>query len=231
MLRMSVITIAALGASSTLAVAQTAPAPAAPAQTAPATAAPAAPATGTATTTTATPATGATATAGATVTAPNPQVGGAEMLASKNIVENASAAPNLSTLVQAVQAADLAATLSGPGPFTVFAPENDAFTRLAPGTLDTLLKPENKPTLTKVLTYHVVPGKVSLAQIRDQIKAGGGTATLTTVEGSPLTIAEEGAAIVLTDASGNKSYVAVPDVNQSNGVVHVVNGVVVPKLS
>ncbi|UZK70999.1 fasciclin domain-containing protein [Sphingomonas sp. S1-29] len=166
----------------------------------------------------------------ATATAPNPKVGGAEMLATKTIVENASAAPSLSTLVTAVKAADLAETLSGAGPFTVFAPENDAFTRLAPGTLDTLMKPENKAVLAKVLTYHVVPGKVSLAQLQEQMKAGGGTATLTTVEGSPLTVATEGAAIVLTDVSGNKSYVAIPDVNQSNGVVHIVNGVVVPKL-
>jgi uncharacterized surface protein with fasciclin (FAS1) repeats len=172
---------------------------------------------------------GVQADATATATA-NPTVGGAEMLATRNIVENASAAPNLTTLVQAVQAADLAGTLAGPGPFTVFAPENDAFTRLAPGTLDTLLKPENKATLAKVLTYHVVPGNVTLEQLRSQIEAGGGTATLTTVEGSPLTVAAEGAAIVLTDVSGNKSYVAVPDVKQSNGVVHVVNGVVVPKL-
>ncbi|UUL84212.1 fasciclin domain-containing protein [Sphingomonas qomolangmaensis] len=166
----------------------------------------------------------------ATATAPNPKVGGAEMLATKTIVENASAAPSLSTLVTAVKAADLAETLSGAGPFTVFAPENDAFTRLAPGTLDTLMKPENKAVLAKVLTYHVVPGKVSLAQLQEQMKAGGGTATLTTVEGSPLTVTTEGAAIVLTDVSGNKSYVAIPDVNQSNGVVHIVNGVVVPKL-
>nr|WP_052134422.1 fasciclin domain-containing protein [Sphingomonas sp. 37zxx] len=162
---------------------------------------------------------------------PNPQVGGAEMIATKTIVENASAAPNLSTLVTALKAAGLVETLSGTGPFTVFAPENEAFTRLAPGTLDTLLKPENKAVLAKVLTYHVVPGKVTLAQLKEQMKAGGGTATLTTVEGSPLKVTEEGLAIALTDVSGNKSYVAVPDVNQSNGVVHVVNGVVVPKLS
>ncbi|WP_448501363.1 fasciclin domain-containing protein [Sphingomonas sp.] len=210
MLRLSTLAIAAVAATSGIAIAQTTPAPA-PAQTMPQAT------------------TGVQADATATATA-NPTVGGAEMLATRNIVENAAAAPNLTTLVQAVQAADLADTLAGPGPFTVFAPENDAFTRLAPGTLDTLLKPENKATLAKVLTYHVVPGNVTLEQLRSQIEAGGGTATLTTVEGSPLTVTAEGAAIVLTDVSGNKSYVAVPDVKQSNGVVHVVNGVIVPKL-
>jgi uncharacterized surface protein with fasciclin (FAS1) repeats len=214
MLRLSTFAIAAIAATSGMAIAQTTPAPASN-QTMPQA-------------TTGVQA-GVQADAAATATA-NPTVGGAEMLATRNIVENAAAAPNLTTLVQAVQAADLADTLAGPGPFTVFAPENDAFTRLAPGTLDTLLKPENKATLAKVLTYHVVPGNVTLEQLRSQIEAGGGTTTLTTVEGSPLTVAAEGAAIVLTDVSGNKSYVAVPDVKQSNGVVHVVNGVVVPKL-
>ncbi|WP_249276496.1 fasciclin domain-containing protein [Sphingomonas baiyangensis] len=169
--------------------------------------------------------TGATATTQTATTTP------ATSTSTNTIVETAVATPSLSTLVTAVQAADLADTLSGPGPFTVFAPENEAFTRLAPGTLDTLLKPENKATLAKVLTYHVVPGKVTLEQLKAQIAAGNGTATLTTVEGSPLTVAEEGAAIVLTDTSGNKSYVAKPDLEQSNGVVHVVNGVVVPKLT
>ncbi|WP_406698328.1 fasciclin domain-containing protein [Sphingomonas qomolangmaensis] len=219
MLRLSALTLAALAATSTVAIAQT---------TTPPTGAPTAPTATTAPAATAQPST--MAAPAATATAPNPKVGGAEMLATKTIVENASAAPSLSTLVTAVKAADLAETLSGAGPFTVFAPENDAFTRLAPGTLDTLMKPENKAVLAKVLTYHVVPGKVSLAQLQEQMKAGGGTATLTTVEGSPLTVTTEGAAIVLTDVSGNKSYVAIPDVNQSNGVVHIVNGVVVPKL-
>ena len=152
------------------------------------------------------------------------------MDANRTIVANAGAAPNLSTLVSAVKAAGLEATLSGPGPFTVFAPTNEAFGRLAPGTVDTLLKPENKATLTKLLTYHVVPGAITLEQLKQQITAGGGKATLTTVEGSTLTVAAEGNAISLTDANNNKSYIEVPNVRQSNGVVHVVNGVITPKL-
>ncbi|PCD01872.1 fasciclin [Sphingomonas spermidinifaciens] len=207
--RLSIVALAGLAATSSLAMAQTT-APTAP------TAAQQQPMAGQAATSTTTTTAAPTATPAA---------------ASGTIADTAMSNPKLSTLVSAVKAADLATTLSGPGPFTVFAPENEAFTRLAPGTLDTLLKPENKPTLTKVLTYHVVPGKVTLEQLRTQIKAGGGKTTLTTVEGSPLTVAEEGAAIALTDASGNKSYVAQPDVMASNGVVHVVNGVVVPKLA
>ncbi|QQV78429.1 fasciclin domain-containing protein [Sphingomonas aliaeris] len=189
--------------------AQTAPAQTAPGQTAPAAGAPAAPAS----------------------TAPNPAVGGAAMDASKTIVANAATAPNLTTLVSAVKAAGLAETLSGAGPFTVFAPTNDAFSRLAPGTVDTLLKPENKATLTKVLTYHVVAGTITAADLISRIDAGGGKAVLTTVEGEPLTAAKEGQAVSLTDVNGNKSYIEVPDVRQSNGVVHVVNGVVLPKLN
>jgi len=161
---------------------------------------------------------------------PNPAVGGAAMDAAKPITANAAAAPNLTTLVSAVKAAGLDGTLGGTGPFTVFAPTNDAFGRLAPGTVDTLLKPENKPTLVKVLTYHVVPGAITLEQLKAQMTAGGGTATLTTVEGSTLTVTEVNGAFQLTDANGNKSYVEVPDVRQSNGVVHVVNGVLLPKL-
>jgi uncharacterized surface protein with fasciclin (FAS1) repeats len=160
----------------------------------------------------------------------NPMVGGAAMVATKTIVENASAAPNLTTLVAAVKAAGLVPTLSSPGPYTVFAPTNDAFGRLAPGTVDTLLKPENKASLVKVLTYHVVPGNVSAEQLKTMIASGGGMAALKTVEGSTLTARMEGAAISLTDVNGTKSYIETPDVRQSNGVVHVVNGVVVPKL-
>ncbi len=172
-----------------------------------------------------TPTASASASAGA-----NPTVGGAPMIASRTIVQNASAAPNLSTLVAAVKAAGLVDTLSGPGPFTVFAPTNDAFGRLAPGTVDTLLKPENKASLTKVLTYHVVSGDVSAAQLQQRIAAGGGTATLTTVAGAPLTARIENGNVTLTDQGGNKSYVETADVRQSNGVVHVVNGVLVPTL-
>jgi uncharacterized surface protein with fasciclin (FAS1) repeats len=198
--------------------AQTAPqTPAAPASTAAPTAAPAQAAPGTP--------------AAPAAVAPNPMVGGAAMDASKTIVANASAAPNLSTLVKAVTAAGLVPTLSGPGPFTVFAPTNDAFGRLAPGTVDTLLQPANKALLTKALTYHVVPGTITAAQLLARIEQGGGKLTLTTVEGSPLTVTKEVQAVVLTDVNGNKSYVETPDVRQSNGIVHVVNGVLLPKLN
>lgn len=163
--------------------------------------------------------------------APNPMVGGATMLATNTIVANASMAPNLTTLVAAVKAADLVATLSGPGPFTVFAPSNEAFGRLAPGTVDNLLKPENRSTLVKVLTYHVVPGTLSSAMLAQAIATGGGKAVLTTVEGEPLTVTMTEGVFTLTDVSGNKSYIETPDVRQSNGMVHVVNGVVIPKIS
>lgn len=180
----------------------------------------------------------ATAPAGATAPAapakPNPTVGGAAMEPTKTIVENASAAPNLTTLVSAVKAADLATTLSGPGPFTVFAPTNDAFSRVDKTSLATLLKPENKAKLTKVLTYHVVPGTITAADLVAKADAGGGTTTLTTVEGEPLTVkvtkSATGAAVEISDVNGNKSYLETADVRQSNGVVHVVNGVLFPKL-
>ncbi len=172
----------------------------------------------------------APATPAAPAAAPNPTVGGAVMDATKPIATNAAAAPNLTTLVAAVQAAGLATTLAGPGPFTVFAPTNDAFSRLAPGTVDTLLKPEYKATLAKVLTYHVVPGTLTLTDIQAKVTAGGGKAVLTTVEGEPLTIELIGGGVQLTDVNGNKSYIETPDVAQSNGVVHVVNGVLSPKL-
>lgn len=222
------LTVAALAATTAMpAVAQTDAAPPvapAPAATPPATATAPAPSA------TATPAPAAGAPAAATATAPNPAVGGAPMDATKPITTNAAAAPNLSTLVAAVKAAGLDSTLAGPGPFTVFAPTNEAFARLAPGTVDKLLEPANKPSLVKVLTYHVVPGAITLEQLRAQVTAGGGKATLTTVEGGTLTAAVEGNAISIADVSGNKAYVQTPDVRQSNGVVHVVNGVLVPKL-
>lgn len=164
--------------------------------------------------------------------APNPAVGGAPMDATKTIVANASAAPNLSTLVKALTAADLTATLSGPGPFTVFAPTNDSFSRLPPDTLAQLMKPENKALLAKVLTYHVVQGAIDFAQLKAQIAAGNGTATLTTVAGQPLKVTITGNNIVtLTSVNGNISYLDTPDVRQSNGIVHVVNGVLLPKLN
>lgn len=161
---------------------------------------------------------------------PNPAVGGAQMAPTKPIVENLAAAPNLATLVNALKTAGVDAALSGPGPFTVFAPDNDAFGRLAPGTMDTLLKPENKATLAKILNYHVVSGKLDAVTLKKQIESAGGTLTLTTVAGQPLTAGLENGAITLTDANGTKAYVTTYDVNQSNGVFHVVNGVLVPKL-
>ena len=161
----------------------------------------------------------------------NPTVGGVPMMATRTIVDNASAAPNLSTLVAAVKAADLVGTLSGPGPFTVFAPTNDAFGRLAPGMVDTLLKPESAPTLATIIKYHVVAGAVTSDQLKAQITAGGGKATLTTLAGQPL-IASLGpnGNIELTDTAGIKSYVDTADIKETNGVVHLTNGMSVPKL-
>jgi uncharacterized surface protein with fasciclin (FAS1) repeats len=211
------LTIAGAGIAQT-----TAPTTGARATAAPTTGAPAA-------TATPTDQTGA-ATAAPATNAPNPMVGGVAMDATKPIPVNAAAAPNLKTLVKAVTAAGLIPTLSGPGPFTVFAPTDDAFARLAPGTVDTLLKPANKATLTKVLTYHVVPGKITIAQLTAQATAGGGTTTLTTVEGEPIKVTVNGNVIELADVNGNKSYISTADVMQSNGVVHVVNGVLLPKL-
>jgi uncharacterized surface protein with fasciclin (FAS1) repeats len=155
-------------------------------------------------------------------------VGGAPMYPSKNIVQNAVNSQDHTTLVAAVKAAGLVETLSGPGPFTVFAPTNEAFDKLPPGTVDTLLKPENKATLTKILTYHVVAGKLSAKDLLALIKAGGGKATLTTVEGEPLIVTPSGKTLVLTDAKGGASTVTIADVNQSNGVIHVVDTVLMP---
>lgn len=173
----------------------------------------------------------ATSAAPATASAAaNPAVGGAAMYPNRTIVANASAAPNLTTLVSAVRAAGLAETLSGPGPFTVFAPTNEAFGRLAPGMVETLLKPENKASLTRVLNYHVVPGAITAADLRARVQAGGGMAQLTTAAGDLLTARIEGGELTLTDMNGTRTYVETPDVRQSNGVVHVVNGVLVPRL-
>lgn len=148
--------------------------------------------------------------------------------ASRTIVENAAAMPDLSTLVAAVKAAGLVSTLSGAGPFTVFAPTNAAFDALPAGTVDTLLKPANKQKLTAVLTYHVVAGRVSAAVLARQIAAGGGTATLTTVQGAQLKASLSGSSVILTDATGGTATVTTADVPQSNGVVHVINKVLMP---
>ena len=156
-------------------------------------------------------------------------VGGAPMYPSKNIVQNALNSKDHTTLVAAVKAAGLVDTLSGPGPFTVFAPTNEAFNKLPPGTVDTLVKPENKATLTKILTYHVVPGKMSAADLTAKIKSGEGKAMLKTVEGEELTAELSGGKVILVDAKGGKSTVTIADVNQSNGVIHVVDTVLMPK--
>ncbi len=158
----------------------------------------------------------------------NPKVGGAAMYPTKTIVENAINSKDHTTLVAAVKAAGLAETLSGPGPFTVFAPTNAAFAKLPAGTVDALLKPENKAQLTSVLTYHVVPGTMTSKQIAAAIKAGGGKASLTTVQGEPLTAMMRGGKLMLTDAKGGMSMVTIKDVRQSNGVIHVVDTVLMP---
>ena len=155
-------------------------------------------------------------------------VGGAAMYPSRNIVENAVNSADHTTLVAAVKAAGLVDTLSGPGPFTVFAPTNDAFAKLPAGTVDTLLKPENKAMLTKVLTYHVVPGRVSAGDLMTKIANGGGMAKLTTVEGGTLTAKMMGGNVVLVDEMGGTATVTQADVFQSNGVIHVTNTVSMP---
>lgn len=159
----------------------------------------------------------------------NPMVGGAPMYANKDIVDNAVNSADHTTLVAAVKAAGLVDTLKGAGPFTVFAPTNAAFEKLPAGTVDTLLKPDMKPDLTKVLTYHVVPGKVDAATLTAQIQAGNGNATLTTVQGGTLTasVGPDGNVIV-TDAKGNQATVTTADVMQSNGVIHVIDAVLMP---
>jgi uncharacterized surface protein with fasciclin (FAS1) repeats len=159
----------------------------------------------------------------------NPTVGGQEMYPTKNIVENAVNSADHTTLVAAVKAAGLVQTLESPGPFTVFAPTNEAFAKLPAGTVDTLLKPENKAMLTKVLTYHVVSGRLSASDLKKQIKAGNGTAELTTVEGGKLWASlQDGNHIVLKDEKGGTAMVTIPNVFQSNGVIHVIDTVVLP---
>ena len=156
-------------------------------------------------------------------------VGGAAMYPSKNIVENAMNSKDHTTLVAAVKAAGLVETLQGKGPFTVFAPTNAAFNKLPKGTVDNLLKPENKKTLQTVLTYHVVAGKWNAADIAKAIKEGKGKATLKTVSGGTLTAWMKGKKLYITDEKGSNSEVTIADVNQSNGVIHVVNTVLLPK--
>ncbi len=158
----------------------------------------------------------------------DPMVGGAAMYPTKNVVENAVNSQDHTTLVAAVKAAGLVETLEGPGPFTVFAPTNAAFDKLPAGTVDTLLKPENKDQLVKVLTYHVVAGKVSSKELVKMIKKGGGKAELKTVEGGTLTASLQGGKVKLTDEKGGTATVTIADVYQSNGVIHVVDSVLLP---
>lgn len=157
-------------------------------------------------------------------------VGGAEMFPDKTIVDNAVNSPIHTTLVAAVKAAGLVDTLSGAGPFTVFAPTDTAFAALPAGTVDGLLKPEAKDALTKVLTYHVVPGRMTAADLSAKITQGGGKATLTTVAGEPLTLSSDGTTITVIGKGGSKAIVSQGDVMQSNGVIHVVDGVLLPTM-
>jgi uncharacterized surface protein with fasciclin (FAS1) repeats len=156
-------------------------------------------------------------------------VGGAPMYPTKNIIENAVNSKDHTTLVAAVKAAGLVETLEGPGPFTVFAPTNEAFDKLPAGTVDNLVKPENKATLTKILTYHVVAGRLSAKDLMAKVKEGHGKAELKTVEGGSLWVMQQGKKLYLVDEKGNKSWITIADVNQSNGVIHVINTVLMPQ--
>jgi uncharacterized surface protein with fasciclin (FAS1) repeats len=164
----------------------------------------------------------------ATEAAKNPIVGGQEMFPSKDIIQNAVNSADHTTLVAAVKAANLVDTLQGPGPFTVFAPTNAAFAKLPAGTVETLLKPESKAMLTKVLTYHVVSGRLSVDELKKQIKRGGGTATLKTVSGGMLWAMMDARDLVLKDEKGEVSRITQANVFQSNGVIHVIDSVVLP---
>jgi uncharacterized surface protein with fasciclin (FAS1) repeats len=163
-----------------------------------------------------------------TAFAENPMVGGAAMYPNKNIVQNALNSKDHTTLVAAVKAGGLVETLEGKGPFTVFAPTNEAFSALPAGTVDTLLKPENKKTLDKILTYHVVPGKLDTAMLDQDIKKGGGKAELKTVEGGTLTVSGSGKDLMVVDEKGGSAKVTIADVMQSNGVILVVDKVLMP---
>jgi uncharacterized surface protein with fasciclin (FAS1) repeats len=162
------------------------------------------------------------------IAATNPMVGGHEMFPTKNIVQNALNSDDHTTLVAAVKAAGLVDTLQGPGPFTVFAPTNEAFAKLPPGTVDTLLMADNKATLTKVLTYHVVAGKMDSKEIAAAIKSGMGKAELTTVSGGKLWASMKGKDLILTDEKGGIARVTIANVYQSNGVIHVIDTVLLP---
>ena len=158
----------------------------------------------------------------------NPMVGGAAMYPAKNIVENAVNSKDHTTLVAAVKAAGLVQTLEGPGPFTVFAPTNAAFAKLPAGTVDNLVKPENKATLTSVLTYHVVPGRITAQMIASNARAHHGTATYTTAQGGTLRFMRSGAGWMIMDGKGNRGMITIANVMQSNGVIHVIDSVMMP---
>ena len=164
----------------------------------------------------------------ATAQKKDPDVGGAPMYPSKTIVANAVNSPIHKTLVAAVKAAGLVDTLNSPGPFTVFAPTDDAFNKLPAGTVDNLVKPENKATLTKILTYHVVPGTYSTKKLMHEIKGHSGTLKLKTVEGDDLTLTMDGGQIKVTDDKGGSAMITTADVFQSNGVIQVVDSVLMP---
>jgi uncharacterized surface protein with fasciclin (FAS1) repeats len=155
-------------------------------------------------------------------------VGGSPMYPSKNIIQNAVNSKDHTTLVAAVKAAGLVDTLQGPGPFTVFAPTNTAFAKLPPGTVDTLLKPEMKAKLTAVLTYHVVPGRFSAKDLMEAARKNGGTAELKTVEGETISVESDGNMLMIRDAKGNVSRITIQNVFQSNGVIHVIDNVLLP---
>ena len=157
-----------------------------------------------------------------------PMVGGAAMYPSRNIIENAMNSKDHTTLVAAVKAGGLVETLEGAGPFTVFAPTNEAFAALPAGTVESLLKPENKAALDKVLTYHVVAGRFDASALQHQIKIGGGKAMLKTVEGESLSVSENGGTLWVTDDKGNSAKITIPNVYQSNGVILVVDKVLMP---
>jgi uncharacterized surface protein with fasciclin (FAS1) repeats len=166
--------------------------------------------------------------AGGTAVAANPMVGGAAMYSTRNIVQNAVNSKDHTTLVAAVKAGGLVDTLSGAGPFTVFAPTNAAFAKLPAGTVDTLVQPQNKAMLDKILTYHVVPGRITAQQIAAMAAKHGGTATLKTVEGENLRFVKNGSGWDVVDSKGDKARITIANVMQSNGVIHVVDSVLMP---
>lgn len=165
----------------------------------------------------------------ATAAFANPMVGGSAMYPSKNIIQNALKSKDHTTLVAAVKAAGLVETLEGPGPFTVFAPTNEAFAALPAGTVENLLKPENKATLVKILTCHVIPAKAMASTVMSMVKADGGEHKVTTVGGCILTLKVTGGKVTVTDETGGVATVTIADVVQSNGVIHVINKVLLPK--